>query len=317
MEENNTSLEVKSNLVEPLKFLSLIFGIIGLSLTLIILISLKNLINRTIGSHLLICLAILMIDTILCLSNIIFGLTGIINDQYIVNNRWFCDFVLLIYIGGNYISIWYVGLLSLERGLLVIHNIKLPKVFWLTIISCELLLFLIINIIAITNNKVGVATLALYCSILHNLEFGLIITYIYFSLLVISVLITIYSYIGIAITQRRRAWKDIRELNLDKDETLKSANRTITRVLALLILYLITNGCDLVNSLIEISSGIERSTTANFVAILLLNCNPIVNSIVLVQFHETVKLALVKSYPCIGKFIGKGGVINENEHQID
>jgi hypothetical protein len=313
----NPSTLLKSTLVVPLKFLSLIFGLLGLSLTLIILISLYKLINKKVGCHLLICFAILLIDIILCLSNIIIGLAGIINDRYIVNNAWFCDFILLIYIGGNYISIWYVGLLSLERGLLIIHNVKLPKVFWLTVIFCELMLFLVINIVAITGNKVGLAPLALYCSIRHDLKFGLIVTYIYFSLLVISVLITIYSYIGIAVTQRRRAWKDIRELNLNKDETLKSANRTIIKVLALLALYLITNGCDLINGLIEISSGRARSITANFVAIILLNCNPIVNSIVLVQFHETVKLALIKSYPRVSKFIGKGSVINENEQQID
>ena len=57
----------------------------------------------------------------------------------------------------------------------------------------------------------------------------------------------------------------------------------------------------------------ERTIQTNFVAICLLNCNPIVNSIVLVQFHESVKLAVLKSYPFMGNFISKGDNINTNE----
>jgi hypothetical protein len=300
-------------LTEPLKYLSLGFGLIGLSLNLIIIISLKQLVQKRINSHLLICIAILVIDIILCLSNIIIGISGLLNDQYIVFNEWFCNLQLLLYIGGNYISVWYVGLLSLERGLLIIHQISLPRTFWLVVMGIELLIFLVINIIAITNNKVGLATLAVYCVIKYDLDLGQVATYLYFSLIVLSVLITIYSYIGIAIVQRRRAWKDIRELNLDKDDTLKGANRTIIKVLALLALYLITNGCDMVNSAIEIAFNIERTIQTNFVAICLLNCNPIVNSIVLVQFHESVKLAVLKFYPFIGNFISKGDNINTNE----
>ncbi|KXN67603.1 hypothetical protein CONCODRAFT_10294 [Conidiobolus coronatus NRRL 28638] len=312
LEENISIYHSKPYLSEYLKYLNLIFGLIGLSLTLVILISIRQILRKSIGSHLLICFGILIVDITLSLGNIILGLAGLVDDKYIVYNQWFCGFVDLVFVGGGYVSIWYVGLLSLERGLLIIHGISLPSALWLFMLIVELGLFLSINLIAISENQVGLANLGTYCFATFDFYLGSIATYIYYTLMVLSIIITIYSYIGIAVIQRKRAWQDIENLHLNKDETLHSANKIIFKVLALLILYLGANLLEAVIQTIEITTGEVRSSELDFTSILLTNCNPIVNSIVLVQFHEPVKLALLVKYPILANFISNKA-LNTNE----
>ncbi|KXN68001.1 hypothetical protein CONCODRAFT_9859 [Conidiobolus coronatus NRRL 28638] len=126
----------------------------------------------------------------------------------------------------------------------------------------------------------------------------------YFALMLGSVIITIYSYIGIAIVQRRRAWKDIQELNLDKKSTLVRANRVIFKVIMLLVLFLIANGLEIVLVGIEIITGQTRSILSDYISVWLLSLNPIINSLILIQFHENVKSSLFETFPVLYKITG-------------
>jgi hypothetical protein len=122
LEDNISVYDKKPRLSEYLRYLNLIFGLVGLSMTLVILSSIGKILRKSICSHLLICFSILIVDILLSLGNIILGLVGLIDDRYIVYNEWFCGLVDLVFVGGGYLSIWYVELLSLERGLLIIHR---------------------------------------------------------------------------------------------------------------------------------------------------------------------------------------------------
>jgi hypothetical protein len=97
-------------------------------------------------------------------------------------------------------------LLSLERGLLIIHRISLPFTIWLFILILELGLFLSINSIAIGESQVGLANLGTYRFATFDFNLGSIATYIYYTLMLLSIVIKIYSYIDIAVIQRKRTW---------------------------------------------------------------------------------------------------------------
>jgi hypothetical protein len=68
----------------------------------------------------------------------------------------------------------------------------------------------------------------------------------------------LYCYIGITVKLRFNAWKNIRELNSDKDTTLRQANRIIIKVPFLLFIYILFSGFEFFNFLIEIITGESR-----------------------------------------------------------
>jgi hypothetical protein len=279
----------------------LIFGLIGAPITLMLLRSTLKLFKRQTGPHMTICLGILIFDFTTACIFIVMGLSYIIDGEALPLSKWYCNFNDLIYVGGTFLSIWYVGLMSFERGLQIIHGISLSKNIWIAIMLAELLYFLVINIICFINDDVRLVHLGIYCMAAPEKTFGKVILYSYFILSCASVLITIYSYIGIAIILRKRALELYYTLNIDKEIALKRANRTITKVLVLLLSYLILNGLETINVMIEIITEMNRSPLSDFISNCLLNLNPIFNSILLIQLHDSVKASLVETYPLLSK----------------
>ncbi|KXN65058.1 hypothetical protein CONCODRAFT_13488 [Conidiobolus coronatus NRRL 28638] len=209
------------------------------------------------------------------------------------------------YVGGSYTSIWCVSVMALERGLLIIHKIYLPLWFWIGIMMLELALFLAFNFTSIFRNQMGLVELAIYCMSTPNFPIGYITINLYFVMMILCLVTVLYSYLGIIIVQRRKAWNDIRELNMSKDETLKQANKIIGKVLFLLFLFLACNLTEILNTVYELITRKTRSSAADFASIVMLNISPIANCIILIQFHDTIKTSLLESCPILSKVFGK------------
>jgi hypothetical protein len=302
MTSNNYELYLnRSSLAFPVSLVYLIFGLIGAPITLMLLRSTSRLFKKPTGSHLTICLGILIFDFMTSCVLIIIGLSYLIDGTALPLNKWYCSVNDIFYVGGVFLSIWYVGLMSFERGLLIIHGISLPSKVWVTIMLLELAFFLVINFICVAHDDIKLVKLGVYCMAAPEKVFGKVILYSYFGLMCLSVLATIYSYIGIAIVLRKRALDLYYSLNIDKDIALKRANRTISKVLALLASYLLLNGIEIINIATEIITENDRSPIADFASICLLNLNPIFNSILLIQLHDSVKASLVETYPLLSK----------------
>jgi hypothetical protein len=244
------------------------------------------------------------------------GIAANINGEYLPTHSWFCGFLDIVYSGGTYLSIWYVALLSLERGLLIIHKIHLPIWIWISIMISEFIIFLVFNLISVSLDQVGLAELAIYCMATPDYSIGYITVMLYFVMMCLCLLTILYSYVGIAIIQRRRAWNDIRELNMDKNETLKQANKIIGKVFFLLFLFLACNLTEIINSIIELVTDVTRSSAADFSSIIMLNINPIANCIVLIQFHQSIKLSLLESYPILANILGKQDIENAQTRSV-
>ncbi|KXN68000.1 hypothetical protein CONCODRAFT_9858 [Conidiobolus coronatus NRRL 28638] len=303
MTTNNYQLYLeRSFLALPVAIVYLVFGLIGAPITFMLLRSTSRLFRTSTGPHLTICLGILLFDFTTSCVFIAMGLSYIIDGTVLALNKWYCSINDIFYVGCLFLSIWYVGLMSFERGLLIIHGISLPSKVWITIMMLELAFFLTINFICVARDDIKLVALGVYCMAAPEKAFGKVILYSYFTLMLLSVLATIYSYIGIAIVLRKRALDLYYSLNIDKDIALKRANRTIFKVLALLASYLVLNGIEIINIATEIITEVDRSPIADFTSICLLNINPIFNSILLITLHDSVRASLVETYPLLSKF---------------
>ncbi|KXN65277.1 hypothetical protein CONCODRAFT_13191 [Conidiobolus coronatus NRRL 28638] len=95
---------------------------------------------------------------------------------------------------------------------------------------------------------------------------------------------------------------------MDKDETLKQANKVIGKVVFLLILYLACNLTEIINTICELITGETRSAAADFSSITMLNCNPTINCIILIQFHEPIKISLLEAFPFLARIFDTNSV---------
>jgi hypothetical protein len=305
MEENN--IELYNN--RPIYYNGaraayLTFGCLSLPFTFMLLFSSIKLFRQHNHPHYKICLGILICDFISSISYLLISVSAFIDGTYLPTHAWYCNLIDLLYIGGAYLSLWFVGLMSFERGLLIIHRISPSNTVWVIIMIVEVCYFLVVNFISIGYNQMGLAHIGVYCMSTPQFYTGYITLISYFAMMLGSVLVTIYSYVGIAIIQRRRAWKDIRELNLDKKATLIRANRVIIKVLMLLFLFLLANGLEIVLVGMEIITGVTRSILSDYISVWLLSLNPIINSLILIQFHENVKASLFDTFPIFYRIVG-------------
>jgi hypothetical protein len=232
------------------------------------------------------------------------GIAAIVDGEYLATQFWFCGFIDIIFVGGTYLSTWYVALMSLERSLLIIHNIHLPTWVWISIMVFELVIFLIFNIISISLNQISLADLAIYCMTTPDFPIGYVTNTAYFVMMCLCLITVLYSYLGIAAVQRQRAWRDIRDLNLSKDETLKQANKVIRKVFFLLFIFLVCNLTEIINTVCELITGEKRIPAADFTSIVMLNINPIANCIILILLHDPIKISLLETYPSLSRVLG-------------
>jgi hypothetical protein len=250
-----------------------------------------------------ISLAILILDFIAACSFISIGILSSIDGYYLPMHQLLCDFNSIIYLGSVYLSSWFVGLVSLERGLLIIHSIKLSPNYWIIAMLIEVVYFLTCNLVVIGIGKMELVTLALYCLGNPNTKFGYFVIICYAIMMWLSFCFVIYSYLGIAITMRRRVWKEIKELNRDPKLALAENNKVIGRVMALLVLYLSTNTLELLNTNTELVTRAPRSAYLDLVSTTLNNISPIINSMILIHLHKKVRESLIKMFPFLRRFL--------------
>jgi hypothetical protein len=182
----------------------------------------------------------------------------------------------------------------------------------------ELIYFLVLSSIGIGRKELGVVNNGYACMVLPNFDVGKITTFSYLVIMLINFACMIYCYIGISIKLRVKAFNDIQQLNLNKEQALKQTNRTICKVIGILVLYIGINSLELVNLLVEVKTKVTRPSLSDLISTILISIEPIINSLILVQFHESVKLSLVESFPIMGKVLkvsntSDRGNLNQNQ----
>ncbi|KXN68098.1 hypothetical protein CONCODRAFT_9739 [Conidiobolus coronatus NRRL 28638] len=274
MEEN---LEIYNNTGPNASRIQLVYtitGSIGLPVTFTVLFATFMLLKKKTTIDLKISLCVLIADFITLVCLVLVGLMARYNGLYIVYHKWFCNFIVILFGNIAYLSIYYVGLMSLERGLLIIHNIKLPNAFWLTLMIGEMIYFALITTIAASSGQLSLVALEFSCFIIPSFELGIIITYSYLSLLTWNL------------------FKNIRELRSNKEITLRKANR-------------------------KVATGETRPGINDLISTTLILLGPIVNSIILVQLHCSVKLWLLETLPLLKVVFNYDPSTSLNHNQLN
>jgi hypothetical protein len=187
---------------------------------------------------------------------------------------------------------YVLSILSIQRMLLIVFNIKFSIYIWLTFVVILYLVPWTQMLYHVIEHNIALSVIEDFCIVL-NLPDSQIF---YFSILVITMttcILTVISYIGIIIFLCRQCLKQL-SLNLDKSIVYKECRAVIFKSLFFLIPYMLIYSGRMYCWFYELITGNKRTRTMEYTSIVLLSTCVIVNCLTILYMHKEIKNDFVK-----------------------
>lgn len=281
-----TPTDSNEKYIQVLRIIYFILSILGILFTSILLIILTKKLKKSSHNDIILTILTVSVDSVSS-GGLLFRA---IFTQYPYNIlkehfRW-CAYDTLV----NNFSITYsgyiLGILSVQRMLLIIFNIKISIYYWL-LISAILYILVWSQILYHTIiNNVFLSIVEVFCLIRGGPDaktfFITIVT-----CTMVTYILTIISYIAIMIFSSRQCLKQL-TLNLERSLVYKELRTVILRSLIFLITYIIVYSGRVYCWLYEMSTGKTRTFTMEYVAIILQSSSVIVNCFTVLYMNRDI-----------------------------
>jgi hypothetical protein len=202
---------------------------------------------------------------------------------------------ILVYSG------YIISVLSLERMLLIVFNVKVPIYFWLLL---SLSLYLIPAIQVVYNyavNNFGLSPLTLNCITISSPNSKPLLQ----TLLILGIITyftTILSYLSIIIFSCKQCLNQL-NLNMEKAVIFKQCRMIIFKSLFFLIPYMVMYSGKIYCWFYEISTGLKRTWDMEYIATLLSALTVIINCLTVLYMNKQVNKDFVDLILPIKKLI--------------
>jgi hypothetical protein len=222
--------------------IGLLLAIPGMVLAVLVL---RVLMNRK-WSHMNIDLKLITItlvfDIISCLESGLNCFFNIINFQYNLSYSWSCNLTATICLIGFITSINLVGLIALERCLLICYQTKIKEIYYWII----LLIFILINVSSIViswlHHGFTILPASMYCMFDVNTRAGRITGIITLLLALVSVAMVFVGYIKISLKRAQESKQSQIELGLNPAVVKKTMRSTIIKSMIIIFVSCLNNG---------------------------------------------------------------------------
>jgi hypothetical protein len=188
---------------------------------------------------------------------------------------------LLVYSG------YTIGVVSLERFLLICFNIKFSVCFWFLIIAGFWISQFTIIMIAISNNLQILSKIEVYCTVMP-IKSGYAAVMTAVILFFISFFSVIISYTSISIVTFKQSLDKI-HMNVPKDVVYKEFRSILAKSLINITIYILVFSGKLFTFLYEISTGKKRTLTMDAVSNGLIVYSSVANSLILLYYNKEVR----------------------------
>lgn len=189
----------------------------------------------------LICL-VMCFDFIASSAALISAITNLFNIGQGLSDTVFCSLDAIALDTGFIMSLSMVGILSLERCLVIVYKKKFPPKFYYSIIAAQLVLNCIPIIVSLLMDGFYIMPVSEYCLFDVDNPGGLFGSVLVFLLGGSSLTIILICYGLICWYRRSISQKTQLDLGLDPEKVKREVNRTIFKSLTLVGASLITNG---------------------------------------------------------------------------
>ncbi|KXN73025.1 hypothetical protein CONCODRAFT_4041 [Conidiobolus coronatus NRRL 28638] len=286
--------------IKPLNFIFDGIVMIILMPTFFILIPLLIVALRTKWSKMKIDMkiAVLIATFDLCsaIDAILLDFFNLVHFPWNLPNQLSCTINSVVVIFFFFNSLGLVGILSLERCLLIVYKKDYSDGFYYTIIIGLFTFNIIICLISSLTDGFGLAPIGTYCLFNINVTGGLIGSLLAGALLSISLFVIFFGYIKICLFRREQSKKAQIELGLDPKKVRKDVNSTIFKSLLIIFgSFLAYTPCTLI-LLLQIASTSFQTPELCAVATILIDSNTTINSLILINMKPDLYKEIKKIY---------------------
>jgi hypothetical protein len=272
-----------------------IAGFIGLTLnSLLIYILCKDLFKKGNKTHVdkKICAFIAMIDILVSLGLIFRSIFAQVPYNILKEHPNWCKFDAGVITQLMNCSGYTLGVMSIERFLLICFNNKLNQYIWFfAIFALWVIQYTVCSICVINGFQVLTVT-ETSCTFMPN---GPCISTYYSTgmLFIISFCSVIFGYTGIMIFKAKQCLNQI-NLNIPKDVVYIEFRLTLFKSLIYILVYVICFSGKCYTILFQLLTGRKRTILMDSVSQGLLAWSPMVNAIILLYMNEVVRLKFIK-----------------------
>jgi hypothetical protein len=184
-----------------------------------------------------------------------------------------------------------LGILSLQRMLIIVFNLRISIWVWLVIIILMIFIVLGQTIYQIINENIQLSIIGVFCYAKNNsMGKPLFLNLVIYTLA--TYFLTIISYISIIIFSCKQCLKQL-DLNLDKSVVYKECRVIVFKSLLFLIPYMLIYSGRLYCWLYEFSTGSPRTFTMEYVSIILISSCVVVNCLTILYMNNNVNTEFV------------------------
>ncbi|KXN65203.1 hypothetical protein CONCODRAFT_13290 [Conidiobolus coronatus NRRL 28638] len=263
LEKKLETQEIGKYFLIPFSVQGLILGVAGCVLTVpVICIVLKSNLRKLHSD--------LVMGGILCFNNLIISISLFFTSMFIlcgyngiVYNDYLCDIQMTTMVIPLLINSYIIGLISVERCLLIVYSIKLSNLIY--IISASIL-YAIPMAFLIRGLIVGHAIISMtgvYAMASPEMSTKFPILAVYLGLGLISMVAVIASYIIILIFRISHINKNMQNLNLSKEEAFQGKLRILLKSLLILFAFIFNHSGKLWVLFCEIVLKLPRTLLAD------------------------------------------------------
>jgi uncharacterized membrane protein YhdT len=246
MSDKTIQYEHQVSKANPYREISAVYTLLTTSVSLILIISLLIVIYKYYQgkkkTDLVLCTILLWFDLSCASISFINSICCLFNYSNFLGTISLCNLNAIIVYGSFTAAINLMGIISLERCLLIVFKKEYSSRFYYSIVLLYLLINIIIAILTSVTNGFDILPNALYCMFAPSITGGLIGSVLDGLSCGSAYFLIVASYLAICVSRRNQSQKAQLELGLDPAKVKKEVNQTILRSLLIIIASLFTSG---------------------------------------------------------------------------
>ncbi|KXN64606.1 hypothetical protein CONCODRAFT_14226 [Conidiobolus coronatus NRRL 28638] len=242
------------------------------------------------------CFILLCVDLVMASNILVNASVNIARFPYYIGNETLCKLngILITITVSTEVNL--MGVISLERFLLVLFNIKYGLKFYLPIIALFCILNIANEIQVAINNAYEIYPIALYCMYNQNKTSGLVGSVLIIISGGLSYSLIVVCYLSICLYRRSQSQKAQIELGLDPAKVRKEVNATIYRSLSIIFFSILTTGVYVTIIIISWFNPSVVTPVTDMIQSILVECQMIINTFVLLNMRPELWKQLKNLY---------------------
>jgi hypothetical protein len=187
-----------------------------------------------------------------------------------------------------------IGVLSVERLLLVCYNKKIAVWIWITVILAMCSVQYCLFAINVFKDRQKMVNIAVYCTVGVS-DGAEAMRLIFLFNLISSYVMVIFSYLSIMIFRYKQSFDQL-NMNIPKDQVIRECLNTIWKSLINVLLFILVYFFKVYSLCYEIATGNMRTWLMDYMATIFISCSLILNTSVLLYMNNDIRKDLIKLF---------------------